>query len=132
MEESLKAELRRIAIELYKTGPSQNMIWNRSGGDVSFLFVNQGGRDAWYEAIELLANGGGGSRITPLHLIEEMLTDFANNQSLIELRGRLPIRKGQNELRSVFDEGELTYKAEEQPWYIADFPQTLKIPTGEL
>ena len=132
MEESFKNELLKIAIELYKTGPNQSNIWNRSGGDISLLFINQVGRNAWYEAIELLTNGGGGRDITMVRLIEEMAKDFPNNQSLTQLWEQFLLNQNQSKILSISDSNDPIYKAEDQFWFVADFVSTSQILPMEL
>lgn len=121
MEDFLKTELLRIAMHLYQTGPTQSKIWSRSGGDISLIFVNQVGRDSWYEALELLANGGGGQDITTYRLIEEMLIDFPKNQSLILLQNNfLANKKPETKHKKISHKDKLKYKTEEITCFILD------------
>jgi nucleoside phosphorylase len=123
VKDSQKNELYRIAIELYPTGPTQTKIWSRSGGDLSFLFVGQSGRDAWYDAIEQLARGGGGGTITPQHLVAEMLKDFSR-PDLLQLQKMLLTEGEQTHDQGTVNTDEMLYIAEEQTWFVADFPRT--------
>jgi nucleoside phosphorylase len=132
VEPFFKAELYRIAAELYQGGPAQMKIWSRSGGDLSYLFIGQAGRDAWYDAIEQLDKGGGGHGITPQRLIAEMLSDYPGNTSLLQLKTKLSAEVEQINNQDTADTTEVTYVAEEQPWFVATFPETHTASPTEL
>lgn len=67
--------LYELAIKLYDRGPEENDIWKRAGGDVS-IFSNAATRqEQWHTAINKLRIGGGGKKITPNLLLEEMKKD---------------------------------------------------------
>lgn len=73
--------LTEIAERLYPTGPNENQLWARSGGNVALLPVGQSGRASWFSAIRTLYLGGGGA-ITIQRLIETMREDHVNNPDL--------------------------------------------------
>lgn len=134
MENDVKNGILAIAIELYRLGPTQMNVWSRSGGDISFLYLGQAGRDAWYEAIERLAKGGGGREITPQALVAAMLEDYPSNAELIKLQRKLlgdEVEPSKGNETSVSND-ELEYKTEEQFWFVADFPPVAEIPSAML
>lgn len=132
MEKDLKSELRQIAIELYRRGPLEMNIWSRSGGDLSFLHLGQAGRDAWYEAVERLAQGGGGREITPQSLLATMCDDYPHNLALIALHNKLLDKNTPSENIAFLPSSEAVYKNEEQPWFVADFPPISELPSKEV
>jgi nucleoside phosphorylase len=77
----LWTRLREIAPRLYPRGPDENNIWTDADGDLSTLNLSGSGRTQWSRALSLLENGGGG-RITPKSLLDQMLKSFANNYEL--------------------------------------------------
>lgn len=73
-------EIRKKLVDelakLYPQGPEQDDIWKRAGGDVS-IFVNTASRKSqWFNAIEKLYLGGGGSYITIKSLIDQVKMDY--------------------------------------------------------
>lgn len=132
MKETQEKEFYQVAFRLYPLGPSQSNIWKRSGGDVSFLYLNQSGRDAWYEALERLFNGGGG-KITRQRLLVEMLAEFPEDSDLIRLqKDHLSANRLIADETSPASPDEMEYRAEEQSWFVKDFPETKNIPSKEL
>ena len=74
-----------IVVNLYPTGPLDQEIWARAGGDVSRLrLTGQGGVD-WFAALRTLSKGGGGARISANTLIRAGLDDFPHHQDLQDL-----------------------------------------------
>ncbi len=80
-------QLEAVMVQLYPTGPSQNEIWSRAGGDLSALSLVGSGRAVWHAALRTLANGGGGAGITVDGLLEAGLEDFPGNHQLRAFSG---------------------------------------------
>ncbi len=74
-------ELEKILSDLYPTGPLDQDIWRRAGGDLSRLRLNQSGRATWFSSLLILKQGGGGL-LTRERLIEAALDDFPNHDRL--------------------------------------------------
>ncbi|MGA9916346.1 MAG: caspase family protein [Paraburkholderia sp.] len=85
----ITSELNALMSEFYPGGPADQEIWVRSGGDMAALRLQGSGRAQWFAAIRVLMLGGGGRSISPGSLIETALADFANNESLLDLRHRI-------------------------------------------
>jgi nucleoside phosphorylase len=81
---SLRQKLSEIAPKLYPSGMRDNGIWDRAGGDLSFINLTSNGKTQWIEALDLIEKGGGGY-ISFLTLVREMRIDFPNNDSLKKL-----------------------------------------------
>lgn len=75
-------ELEMILSELYPTGPTDQDIWRRAGGDLSRLRLNQSGRASWFTSLLLLRQGGGGNMRNRECLIQAALEDFPNHNGL--------------------------------------------------
>ena len=75
-----RGKLLNALIEMYPQGPEQDDIWKRAGGDVSILINSMNRRSQWYNALERLALGGGGAKITLQTLIEQVKIDNPNSQ----------------------------------------------------
>lgn len=132
MEENLKNELYRIAIELYPQGLSQSNIWRRSSGDLSYIFLGQPARDAWYEALDRLFKGGGGN-ITVQGLLQEMLSDYPEHPDLIKLQNSIQSKNNlADKLQTQSLSEDLEFIPEDQPWFVKDFPETTNITSNEL
>jgi len=80
------AFMNSIFSALYPSGPTDKEIWDRAGGDVATLDLKGNGRSAWFAALRMLRQGGGGARISKLSLLEEASCDFPNNPDLNKLR----------------------------------------------
>jgi len=78
---NIRQKLSEIATKLYPAGLRENEIWRRAGGDLSLVNLNTSGKAQWISALILIENGGGGD-IDFKSLINEMKTEFANNESL--------------------------------------------------
>jgi hypothetical protein len=76
--------LQTILSTLYPTGPTDRDVWERAGGDLSELTLGKYGRSMWFEALKLLANGGGGD-VNVHTLVAEALKDFPRNVHLLAL-----------------------------------------------
>lgn len=72
-------KLEDIIAELYPSGPIDQDIWQRAGGDISRLRLNGTGRAQWFSALRTLKQGGGGENISIDSLIFEVKGDFPNH-----------------------------------------------------
>ncbi|TWA58549.1 hypothetical protein FBZ84_118113 [Azospirillum baldaniorum] len=78
-----------ILVNLYPTGPQDQEIWARAGGDLSRLRLTGRGRVDWFAALRTLRQGGGGACISADALIRAGLDDFLHHQDLQCLLGVL-------------------------------------------
>lgn len=76
------SQLTEIMPDLYPAGPNDQEIWERAGGDPSRLHLSEAGRVAWFRALRMLRQGGGGSRITSDTLIGTALEDYPHHPAL--------------------------------------------------
>lgn len=81
---TIRQKMSEIATKLYPSGLRENEIWRRAGGDLSLVNVNTSGKAQWIQALILIENGGGGE-VDFGSIIQEMKTDFPNNESLRQL-----------------------------------------------
>lgn len=81
--------LASILPELYPSGPSDQEVWERAGGDVSRLRLQSSGRASWFAALKMLAQGGGGGGVSFYSLTDVVLEDFPNHPELIKLHKKL-------------------------------------------
>lgn len=77
--------LEEALVGLYPSGPRDQEVWSRAGGDLSRLAFQANGRAAWHAALRTLQQGGGGRNITFASLLEVAKDDFENNAELMEL-----------------------------------------------
>lgn len=84
--EDLLAEFANILADHYPEGPQSGSVWSRAGGDMSFLSPGLSGREAWYKAIRLLRQGGGGKDLDIRKLLEAVAEDFPRSDSLPRFR----------------------------------------------
>lgn len=77
--------LNEVLPTLYPSGPSDQEIWDRAGGDVSRLRLQGTGRGTWFAAIRTLEHGGGGDQITVHSLLQEVLKDFPRHPKINRL-----------------------------------------------
>jgi len=77
----LRDLLYAILPKLYPGGPTDRDIWERAGGHVWELTLGRPGRSQWFEALRLLANGGGGD-LEITDLIKVALDDFPKHVQL--------------------------------------------------
>ena len=78
-------QLGDMMSNLYPTGPTDQDIWTRAGGDPSRLYLNEPGRVAWFRALRMLRSGGGGSGIRRETLIRTALEDYPHHPALTAL-----------------------------------------------
>ncbi len=78
---TLREQLAEITPKVYPMGIRENLIWERSGGDLSLINLYVNGKTQWIDALFQIEKGGGGD-ITFDKLIREMKKDYPNNQSL--------------------------------------------------
>ena len=79
------SKLNDLVTDLYPQGPADRSIWERAGGDPSRIQVTGTGRSVWWEALRILARGGGGANITLSRLVKAMLEDYPGNLALANL-----------------------------------------------
>ena len=72
-------KLLNIFCKLYPEGVKDNNIFKRAGGDLSRIKLSNNGYIQWYDAIELINNGGS---ITLDSLINKAKEDFPSNEFL--------------------------------------------------
>ncbi len=77
--------LEAVLVNLYPSGPRDQEVWSRAGGDLSRLAFQANGRAAWHAALRTLQQGGGGRNITFASLLEIAKDDFDNNTELTQL-----------------------------------------------
>ncbi|MBZ9603344.1 caspase family protein [Phyllobacterium chamaecytisi] len=82
------ASLESTMTELYPSGPIDEQIWLRAGGDLGTLRLGGSGRSSWFSALRTLRLGGGGKMITLNTLLAMALTDFPRHQSLLQISAR--------------------------------------------
>ena len=76
------SQLEEIMPNLYPAGPMDQEIWARAGGDPSRLHLHETGRVAWFKALRMLRQGGGGAGIRKGSLIETALEDYPHHPAL--------------------------------------------------
>ena len=79
-------DLAELFSILYPLGPLQLSIWERAGGDVSYLTLTGNGRSDWFQAFKLLGLGGGGSAMRHSTLLLEALSDYPHHPQLLALQ----------------------------------------------
>ncbi|MEX3693849.1 caspase family protein [Paraburkholderia sp. BR14263] len=87
--EDITTHLTALMSNLYPSGPTDQELWVRAGGDIAVLRLQGTGRAQWFSAIRTLKLGGGGTGITFESLVSKALEDFANNEELRELQRRV-------------------------------------------
>lgn len=81
--------LWELLARLFPNGPNDGQLWTRAGGDAARLARNAVARTEWFEALQLMRKGGGGS-ITLRTLLEEALADFPQQAELRDFVARPP------------------------------------------
>jgi metacaspase-1 len=76
--------LEMILPDLYPTGPQDQEIWARAGGDLSRLRLIGTGRANWFNALKVLRQGGGGGSINRVSLINAALEEFPHHPDLTD------------------------------------------------
>ncbi|MEN0116570.1 MAG: caspase family protein [Agrobacterium cavarae] len=76
-------EMLAIMSELYPSGPTDQDIWQRAGGDISRLRLGSTGRANWSAALRTLRLGGGGT--DSRSLLMAALDDFPGRSDLRKL-----------------------------------------------
>lgn len=79
------SQLGNIMPDLYPSGPMDQEIWARAGGEPSRLRLTETGRAAWFAALRTLRLGGGGAGICKESLIETALEDYPHHPELAAL-----------------------------------------------
>lgn len=74
--------LQGLFADLYPSGPGDQDIWIRAGGDISRLKLQGTGRSNWFAALRTLELGGGGSNISRRSLIDAALDDYPHHLEL--------------------------------------------------
>ena len=80
-----------LAVEIYPSGPDENGLWERAGGDDADLSTKEDGRTRWRKALRNIRNGRGPT--LPALLIE-MKKDFPNNERISRLVKNRAFRGG--------------------------------------
>jgi len=78
--------LEEILVDLYPSGPNDQEVWSRAGGDRSRLPLHQPGQAGWHAALRALKQGGGGKNINFDNLLRTAKGDFPNHQQLATLQ----------------------------------------------
>lgn len=78
--------LEAVLVEVYPTGPRDQEVWSRAGGDLSRLQFYSTGQAAWHAALRTLKQGGGGRDITFASLMDTAKDDFPNHPQLAALQ----------------------------------------------
>ncbi|WFU50713.1 caspase family protein [Sinorhizobium terangae] len=73
-------EISDLLANLFPTGPTQDDIWLRAGGDLSRLSLRGHGRSQWFSAITTVTQGGGGLQLRAL--LNAVARDFPNHDEL--------------------------------------------------
>lgn len=84
-EENPWSVLEKILIELYPSGPLDQEVWSRAGGDLFRLQVHSTGQAAWHAALRTLKQGGGGKAINFTSLLNIAKEDFSSHPQLVKL-----------------------------------------------
>lgn len=79
--DELSTVVLQVGRELYPEGPQQDGLWERAGGNLSRLRFEGPGSTRWWNAVQLVTRGGGGS-ISLDSLVAEMRTDYPGNLRL--------------------------------------------------
>ena len=87
---SLWNELEQLLPDLYPSGPLEQEVWTRAGGDPSRLHHNDMGRTLWLKALRTLRLGGGGIAISGQSLVTSALQDYPHHPSLLALQKMNP------------------------------------------
>jgi hypothetical protein len=82
-------DIESIMADLYPTGPTDQAIWSRAGGDISRLALTGTGRANWFTALRTLKLGGGGKGLSLRVLIEAALDDYPQHAKLLALRAAM-------------------------------------------
>ncbi|HEY6642208.1 caspase family protein [Povalibacter sp.] len=77
--------LEEVLVEIYPSGPRDQEVWSRAGGDLSRLPFHPTGQAAWHAAIRTLKQGGGGRGISFGSLVRTAKEDFSNHPQLAML-----------------------------------------------
>ena len=81
-ERDTSGQLVEIMADLYPAGPMDQEVWARAGGDPSRLHLQETGRVAWFKALRMLRQGGGGAGIRSESLIGTALKDYPHHPVL--------------------------------------------------
>lgn len=81
------SQLEACLIELFPTGPRDQELWTRAGGDLSKLQLYGPGQATWHSALRTLKQGGGGRSITFDSLLATVREDFPMHAQLQVLGG---------------------------------------------
>lgn len=79
------SQLEQCLIELFPTGPREQELWTRAGGDLSKLQLYGSGQATWHAALRTLKQGGGGKNISFGSLVAAAKEDFPNHQLMTSL-----------------------------------------------
>jgi hypothetical protein len=83
--------LEDLAVDLYPTGPDDNELWDRAGGQNADLQSYGRGRSRWRDAIGQMRRGKGPR---PDRLLDEMIRDFPSSDQVRHLANDPDLRSG--------------------------------------
>jgi hypothetical protein len=78
LESDFWNNLVKLLAGLYPLGPQDRRVWGRAGGDPSRLILSEDGLTMWYDAIQLIRNGGG---VDPNELMRTVRSDFPTSDA---------------------------------------------------
>lgn len=78
------AGLEEALVDLYPSGPKDQEIWSRAGGNLSRLPLQSTGVASWHAALRMARQGGGG-KVTFASLLAVARDDFENSSALMKL-----------------------------------------------
>lgn len=81
LSDTFWTQLWNVASTLYSRGPEEEAIWDRAGGELNRLRLNQSPRGIWYEAIQQLRRGAS-SKLSLGSLLRAMQHDFPDAEDL--------------------------------------------------
>lgn len=87
-EDGFWREFHALLTRLYPSGPHDERVWERAGGDPSRLLSGASARSLWYDAVSLIRRGGGGA--TTASLLREARRDYPQDAGLRSLADQEP------------------------------------------
>jgi hypothetical protein len=90
VDEDFWRKLHELLTRLYPLGPHEEHVWERAGGDPARLLSGVTARAAWFDAVSLLQNGGGGATVQAL--LREVSADYPYNVEVRTLAALQPLK----------------------------------------